>query len=279
LADCIDQLKKIDFKTAHIFNITGGEPSCYPYLADFIKFIKIKNKNNYVKLFTNSLTFAYPDYAKTLNEAGVDSLLVPFYSLNKNTTISLTKNKNTPKLLRNALDNINNQGIKTTISIVLVRHNLRELNKIFGHLQEQFTVINGYLFSWIFDPKNYQKKQEYHINYKMLDDIFDKTLNQIKQQQKDIFTCGIPFCYLKGYETSYIPIQWDKSRSYQQDEKCQQCQLKDFCPGIPAEYSYLYGTSEVKPITQIKKEVLQKIIEKYKKYHQTKHLYINNSRK
>ncbi len=81
---------------ANHFLLTGGEPTVSPYLFDYIK--AIRDKNKWVSIATNGLKLEDKAYVKALRDAGVNDVTMSLYGFDDETYLKIT---GIPNMMRN----------------------------------------------------------------------------------------------------------------------------------------------------------------------------------
>lgn len=244
------KIDKLNFLSASkTFELTGGEPTILNDLPEIIKYIKLKNTENHVRLQTNAMMFAYTDYTAKLKEAGLDEALVSLHSHEKAISDSLTRTKGGFQKTMIGINNLLKKNIKVGISFVINRRNHNQILDFIKDILAKQRDISYFLIALMFEEPNYLKHPENCVRYLDFQRELKKALFFLNSKKKGFFTCGIPFCLLQPYEKSYYVGQLLPDRSFVKNSSCFSCNYNDLCPGIPSEYAELFGTSEVIPVT------------------------------
>jgi radical SAM protein with 4Fe4S-binding SPASM domain len=113
---------------------TGGEPLLYPGLIELLE--HIKGKPIWSLVMTNGLLVT-DEIAENLNRAGLGACDLPLYGITPETHDSVTGIPGSFDTLFQALEILNNHNVRTFVSFVVLRPNVKELPRFFDWALER----------------------------------------------------------------------------------------------------------------------------------------------
>lgn len=97
--------------------LIGGEPTCYPYLFELLKYLKDNNMKS--MLVTNGYKFYDKDYMKKIEESGLSSMGVSIKAANHKQHLQLTKSDSFDKI-KQAIKNLSEiKNVRVSYSTVV----------------------------------------------------------------------------------------------------------------------------------------------------------------
>lgn len=233
--------------------LTGGEPTLYSPLPELIKYCLKKRVPP--RIITNGQKIADMEYLKLLKKAGLQHLHLSVYSCVDEIQSKITKNKNSFKNIKKALENLQELGgITTNVNIVINRYNADHLSKIVVWLNDRYDFINHFVFNNLDSYMN--RVAENPDVIPRLNDFeleLHTALCVLAKHKKTFRVERVPLCYLTDFEhistetrkivknerrTIYF---LDRRGEFLQDEWyskkgkcCPACSLNHICAGLDA---------------------------------------------
>jgi MoaA/NifB/PqqE/SkfB family radical SAM enzyme len=261
LIKSIYEAKKDGFK---YLGIGGGEPTLRKDLITLISFAK-QLKFDVIRIETNGIALAYPDYCQRLVEAGLDFVKISIHGHKPEIHDFLTQ---VPGAFNNILKAIENlQKLKVRIEINTV------INKINYKYYPQFVKffaqkgIGSFVFIYpLYTGRMAENWQKVGVSIKESAPCLKKTLNLIDKLELDkAILFNIPPCCLPGYEEKMVElspfntkvgapditvesVDFDRTAAKRKIKRCQQCKYFENCEGIWPDYLKFFGPKEFQPI-------------------------------
>jgi len=248
-----NELKTIRKKHSDII-FTGGEPTTRP---DIIQIISYAKKIGFRKIHiqTNGRMFSYVDFCKKIINAGANSFSVILWA-NNTFHDHITR---TPKSLLQTIEGIHNlKEMKVHIEIILptFKENLFFLKEIFDYSKKQGIEKIKLLYPFEISSNTNREHSTQQSDLSLTTPKFSEIIQEVQKlshfyKSLQIEFAGIPFCLLppnllKGYKKSASKIVTSKNVKL---DKCDACDYKVKCPGIPKSYLKIYGDREFLPIS------------------------------
>jgi len=257
-----DLKKRIDNfsknKTNATFDLTGGEPTVRKDLLEIMKYIKSKNKNYEITLISNGMRFANQKYTRLLVNFGLEGVLISLHSHKPEISDAITRFKGGFKYTLKGIKNLVEQKVRVQICFVINKLNYKHMLEYFEFVTTKFPTIKGFLISLQFEIQNYNSKNPFCLKLSEMQKYLNASFKYLKSKNKKILTCGIPFCYLNGFEEVFNPSILHNYIKFIKDKKCVNCLYNSLCAGIIKEYVDCYGSSEVIPIKTSKQKLAMK---------------------
>lgn len=270
-----------DYKKMGVTEIvlTGGEPTLHKQLLPTIEYCNSKNMR--YRLITNAQKLANKGFARKLARAGLNQVMISFFSHKKEIFEKLTNTKGSYRKsidgIRNTLDYICIPNINITITSLNINH-------LFGFLKfidVNFPQINHFVFNNL-DFVGRASKRAYLIP-KLIDLELNlrKALTFLKLKNKTFRVERVPLCYMQGFEEcSTETRRIVKKESYRclflnkegtrmrtvnrfrtvKDDACGFCSLNEICAGLNPDYARIIGTGELYPSFNSKETIIRKVL-------------------
>lgn len=240
---------------ATMITITGGEPTLNAALDDVARAARTAGATR-IMVQTNAVALATTDRARTLREAGVDSLFVSLHSLDADLSDRITGTPGTHVLTLRGIDAALASGMSVLTNFVINRLNLDEPPEYVRGLRSRWPQISGRIFSFMAPVAAALRNMEY------LPRISD-ALPPLRAALDDCLAhaemvrvagvCGLPLCTLSGHEAlsdeASNPIGVPVSEDRVKPDECAKCVHSPRCSGVWRQYVDRYGASEFVPVT------------------------------
>jgi len=112
--------------------ITGGEPTIYPHLQEFLQ--QVQNRYNDIMLCTNGFLLAQKENVAKLKGFGITKIQISYLTNNPEMYYKTTGIKNSYKYVLSAIENCKSLGLTVSINTVIFRHNYTNLPEIVKEL-------------------------------------------------------------------------------------------------------------------------------------------------
>jgi len=252
--EIFNQIKKWSYEGVKFLVISGKEPTLDKNLANYISFAKKKGFKK-IEVQTNCVSLANKNLVLKLKNAGLTHAFVSLHGHNSKISDKITQAKGSFEKTLIGLNNLLEENINTTINIVINKLNYKNLSSIVELIDKKFKGVDSVVFSFV-SPVSDAWKNRWIIPkisevqpylFKALDLCNQKKINAIIPSR-----CGIPLCFLKGYENHSDELRESSRWKNYQDktflEPCNECKHRERCSGIWERYIQLYGKSEfIKP--------------------------------
>lgn len=243
--------------------ITGGEPMICPFILDVISLCKSQGFKE-INMQTNGVNLSYEKLSE-LKKAGLNSILISIHSFSEQNYNKITRTKgNFDKAIR-AITDISNHGISPRLSYVINKYNYNHVLEDLKYCTDNFHKIDQIEIGYAY---NFKSSKFDLVRYPDFEKQLYATLRHLMRtkQRFAIAYCGLPLCYLNGYEhyasqvfnlltgNNFSLTNVDMVMT--KTEKCSPCFLKYLCYGIPQEYCKSFGDKDIFPIFKLKEEVV-----------------------
>jgi len=261
LLKIIYQAKKDGFK---YLGIGGGEPTIRKDLLTLIKFAK-KLKFEVIRIETNGIALAYPDYCERLVEAGLDFVKISIHGHKAKIHDSLTRVPGAFNNVMRAIENLQKLKVRIEINTVINKVNYKFYPQFVGFFAKK--GIGSFCFVYPLHigemAKNWKK---IGIGIKEITPYLKETLDLVNDLELDkgiIF--NIPPCCLPGYEKEMVEfspfntkvgspdnviesVDFDRTKTKIKFKRCQKCKYFKDCEGVWPDYLKFFGNKEFQPI-------------------------------
>lgn len=253
--------------------ITGGEPTIYNKLPDYVSYAK-KIGYKHISLTTNGLMLGYPNYADILINSGVDTFIISFATTDELIYDNITKVKGSFKQLNNALNYLNEKKVSVRINTVIHKFNYKNLKNIVKYL----VLKNVKSIQLSFMNPIDESAKTYGISKLVIkiNDLKPYISDAIKEAQNlnfnDLYIENFPICTMEEYKDKISDLKKpENNKDYYNSlkfkpENCRFCVYYNICDGTWKEYLKQFGDEEFKPIISDSIDDFEKLSEKYKNY-------------
>lgn len=247
-------------------HIGGGEPTLFKDLVQLIIFCRKLGKK--VRLFSNCRRMSEFEFAKRIADSGLDALMVPLHSWLAKTHDYMTRRKGSFKETVQGMDNLKKLGIKDIqVMVVVHKKNYRELEKTAKFLVRK-NVSGVSVESLIYCGRAIKNFNCLKIKVSKSVKAIEKFFDILIDANIPVSTTSLPLClFNKRYWRIFLneryslmatnigqPADYNFHEPYRTAgtglcEKCIDCKLKLFCPGLWVTYYKFFGDAELTPFT------------------------------
>jgi len=245
-----------------VLEISGGEPTAYKHLADIATYAK-QEYGARVLVLSHGRHLKIRRLAERLAHSGIERFVVPVFSHVAETHDALTQVRGSLAETFTGLDNLADLGVATTIKLIPMATNYRDLLPTFQYCQNRYPgmkyVISGYqMMGEAFTNRDLVSPRHRDVGREI-----EKTLDAAQALGADASFAFVPMCvvdpvfwkeYRSGYanETVVSPDKdhVDSSTEANYVEKpdvCADCAVRSRCQWAWYAYSKIYGTDELTP--------------------------------
>jgi coproporphyrinogen III oxidase-like Fe-S oxidoreductase/wyosine [tRNA(Phe)-imidazoG37] synthetase (radical SAM superfamily) len=234
--------------------ISGGEPTIYSRLLDYIKYAK--NECHYEKIFltSNGFMLYYPDFCDKLIISGVDTFLISFASSDEKKYYAITKVKNALYLVTSAIKYLKKKGVSVRTNTVIHKINYKDLPELVNYLINLKVESIQLSFMNPVGVANYGNKSPLATTFTEAMPYIKKAFDLAgKIGYFNLFIENIPPCIAKDYK-EYISdfTKPEENKVYynaakKKPKKCKKCSFYTRCDGVWKEYLSQFGDKELMP--------------------------------
>ncbi|MFC1518070.1 radical SAM protein [Candidatus Margulisiibacteriota bacterium] len=244
---------------------TRGDPLLHPDLIEVISFSKSQDYK-IIQLQTNGRLLFYTDYTDALISAGINVFEITLFSANKLIHDKITRVKGSCQQTMKGLENVlAHKNVDINLNIPILKYNYKHLCATVKYLYS--LGIRNINFSFLRPTTS----KNVLVKLSALKSSLLKTLDYCQQQGIHYSTEAIPFCCLGKHidqaseidlpDITIYEINSTKSRKLKNIRRtylmskavqCKQCSYYNSCFGTWKKYLDLFGSKELKPITNEK---------------------------
>lgn len=233
------------------FLLTGGEPTLNPELFLILAFLVKKFPESRLGILSNGRMFAYEDFSRKIFKYANFDLAVPIHGFDAKSHDAVTRAPGSFRDLILGLENIRafHEGQEVEIRIILTRQTIKNLEKITRFVINNLSWVSRVVFVFMeIEGQAEDNIDLVGIRYSDVKNI-DKIIKLAKNNFDDVRLYHFPLCVapkniwgsiwrtLRGDEVVFM-------------EKCANCNYKDLCLGVHANYLKIFGDSEFNPIAK-----------------------------
>lgn len=275
--------KDLDIKTAssymidsyksgsRIVQIIGGEPTVYPKLLEIIKIAK-KIGYPVVQIVTNGQRMSDYSYARSLKEAGLNSVTFSVHSSNASIHDLMVGVNGAFRKILKALENVSKLGIYISTGTAINAINYTQIPQLVKFLYKNFGIESYHLIAMHFIGAAEKNNKNLAVSYSQTLPYLKQALSFLACQKimpispilSNYQPCVLPGCehlisdwqipfadddlYLpeKVYRQSMYSMITDLLRM--KGEKCKECIYQNICAGFEKKYFEIYGDKEFRPL-------------------------------
>lgn len=240
-------------------NFTGGEPTIRRDIVELISYAKEKMQE--IRITTNGRMLSYPEFTKTLVDAGLTGAIFSIHSHRAGIHDYLTSVKGCFEQATKGMKNLSEHSGNISINTVINSMNYKNL----PDLAKMLLKFNISSLCLIYPTIDGNLLDNMHLlpKYSDVSKKVVETIDLVNAQGIPIWALNLPACFLPGFE-KLSSIMKMKTKMYWPDmktdldvkkyentikpEQCDGCKLRKICPGIPKKYAEKHGSSEVTPV-------------------------------
>jgi len=261
LLEAINKAKKDGFK---YLGIGGGEPTIRKDLLTLISFAK-QLKFEVIRIETNGIALAYPDYCQRLVEAGLDFVKISIHGHKAEIHDYLTRVPGSFNNILRAIENFQELKVRVEINTVINKINY----KFYPQFVRQFAKkgIGSFVFIYpLYTGSMAENWQTIGVSIQKTIPYLKKTLELIEGLELDKgIVFNIPPCCLPDYEEQIVEfssfntkvgapeitiesVDFNRVKNKTKFRECQQCRYFESCEGVWSDYLNFFGNKEFQPI-------------------------------
>jgi MoaA/NifB/PqqE/SkfB family radical SAM enzyme len=265
--------------------ISGGDPGEFPFLVQFVHYLRDRLGMRVIQLSTHGRTLKDPHLTYELKQAGVTSVRIPLYGVNAETHNKTAQFRSTPG---NAFEDTM-LGIKNCVAVglpivgftVLNRFTKTEINNIIQlYIDLAGELLKEMYIGLIFISKlDYSYTDGWYLPIKdmgpYLQEVYHNHPNLPATLERFVIL-DVPYCVLGEYtdlienkfmgfpnlglhkiengNASEISDKIPHYRIKSYFEACRSCALQERCGAVPLNELKMFGTYGLKPLTTIQNE-------------------------
>ncbi len=268
-------------------DITGGEPTIYPYILELVRFCKKIGLRP--SIITNGIALADEKKVFSLKKAGIFDFIISVHGLGR-TYDQIVCSPKASEIQQMGIKNLVNNNIPIRINVTLNKFNTTQLLNIAKYaVKINADVVNFICFN-PFGDWSYFREIEFQERHSVMVPYLQKAIKILEKEGIESNIRYFPFCFLKGLEShqynfSQLPYdshEWDfmswkknfktfppflfkrdkrklsnyyqmeansciKGLNYHKTLKCQECALTNICDGLNRQYYNRFGDEELEP--------------------------------
>ena len=267
LLKSIYQAKRDGFK---YLGIGGGEPTIRKDLLTLINFAR-QLKFEVIRIETNGIALAYPDYCRRLVEAGLDFIKISIHGHKAKIHDSLTKVPGSFNNILKAIENFQQLRIRIEINTVINRINYKFYPQFVNFFAKK--GIGSFVFIYpLYTGRMAENWQKVGISIKESAPYIKKTLELVSKLELDKgIVFNIPPCCLPGYQDEMVEfssfntkvgapdmaiesVDYERAKTKTKLKRCQPCLYFENCEGVWPDYLKFFGNKEFQPIYEKPKQ-------------------------
>lgn len=261
LLKIIYQTKKEGFK---YLGIGGGEPTIRKDLITLISFAK-KLKFEVIRIETNGIALAYPDYCQRLVEGGLDFVKISIHGHKPAIHDFLTQVPGSFNKVLQAIENLQRLKVRIEINTVINKINYKYYPQFVDFFAKK--GIGSFVFIYpLYTGRMAENWREIGISIKKIAPFLRKTLDLIDELELDKgIVFNVPACCLPGYQEKMVEfspfntkvsgpdlniesVDYDRIKEKTKFKECRQCQYFEKCEGVWRHYLKFFGNKEFQPV-------------------------------
>lgn len=242
----------------------GGEPTLHPNLGSALARARQLGYRR-IRLQTNGLRFAYPEYAERLVERGLGEVSVPIFGAGEEEHDAFARGEGSFALLQRGLTNLRRLGVRLEADLLITAQNMAGLADSVQSLSAAGVV--GFNF-WLVSMHGIDAAEHQHRVPAMaeLTPHLSRALAAADELGLDAATLHTPPCVLpEQHRAAYIHagawrllVVTPGNDSFMAEESpmeggvyvdaCAGCSWRERCLGLRADYLQLHGPAGFEPI-------------------------------
>jgi MoaA/NifB/PqqE/SkfB family radical SAM enzyme len=229
--------------------LTGGEPTIRPDILDIIYYIKKKNDEAEINIFTNGRMFYYYNFAKKIVNSGVFKYIIPLHGSKPEVHDRVTKVPGSFRQTVKGIENLLILGARVDIRIVTHKLNYIELPNIAKFISNFLGGIDSVIiFPIDIIGDAYINREKVVATYTQIAPYVEKAIDILNENQFVVKLFHIPFCVIGKKYWSHLKGVTTEDVKLASTTQCKKCTKRGSCPKIWKSYAKNIGTHEFKPI-------------------------------
>lgn len=245
--------------------VTGGEPTLSRHLVDHVRYAKEKGMS-IIELQTNAVLLDDPALARALAEAGLTSAQISLHGPDSQISDRLTAAPGTHARTLRGVDNLLANGVRCLLNHLIFRDNMHLLVDFVEMVHARWGEHKNNLVVQLHSPRNEFSRREDAMRHVAKYSEYAQILRRAIDRARELGIpthdlqdpTGIPALCVLGADEAYlgrIVAQAERPRfhAWESDwlthvDKCDSCDVRPACMGIPKPYLALFGDAEFVPI-------------------------------
>lgn len=261
LLGSIRRAKKEGFR---YLGIGGGEPTIREDLPELIKLGKTLGFDA-IRIETNGIMLAYPDYCKRLSDAGLDFVKISIHGHTPRIHDSLTNVPGSFSHVLKAIDNLRNLKVRVEINTVINRINYKSYPDFVDFFVQK--GVGSFCFIYpLFTGRMMENSKAMGVRMEEAAPYLKSALDLAKKFELDkAIVFNIPPCHMRGYEENLVEFKpfnmqvvspdnkvenadYDRIGLKDKAPKCRRCRYYSRCEGVWKEYLQVYKNARLSPV-------------------------------
>lgn len=244
--------------------VTGGEPTLSRHLVEHVRYAHDKGFSQ-IELQTNAVLLERPELARDLAQAGLTSAQISLHGPDSEISDRLTAAPGTHARTLRGVDNLLDNGVRCLLNHLIFRDNCHLLVDFVDLVSSRWGQHKENLVIQFHSPRNEFTSRELAMRHVAKYSDYAATLRAAIDKACSLGLAthdlqdptGIPALCVLGADEAYlgkIAAQSERPRFHAWEsgwlthvEKCESCDLRPACMGVPKPYLALFGDGELVP--------------------------------
>jgi len=262
LLQTIFQAKRDGFK---YLGIGGGEPTIRKDLLTLISFAK-RLEFDVIRIETNGIALAYPDYCQRLVDAGLDFVKISIHSHKAKIHDFLTRVPGSFGNILKAIENLQRLKVRIEINTIVNKVNYRSYPQFINFFTKM--GIGSFVIIYpLYTGRMIQQWRKIGVSIKESIPYIKRALDLVDALELDKgIVLNIPPCSLPGYENKIAElnpfntkvgapditiesVDYNRIKAKTKFKSCLKCIYFENCEGIWNDYLKFFGDEEFRPVS------------------------------
>ncbi len=248
--------------------VTGGEPTLSRHLVDHVRYAKERGFSQ-IELQTNAVLLDREDLTKALAAAGLTSAQISLHGPDPEISDRLTAAPGTHARTLRGVDNLLAAGVRCLFNHLIFRDNCHLLVDFVEMAASRWGAYRHLIVLQFHSPRNEFTSRDTALRHIAKYTDYAGVLRRAIDRARALGFAthdlqdptGIPALCVLGADEEYlgkIAAQSEQPRfhAWESDwlthvEKCERCDLRPACMGIPKPYLALFGDTEFQPVRRL----------------------------
>ncbi len=239
-----------------ILALSGGEPTLNANLSEYVRLAKSAGVRE-VELQTNATRLADSKLVAELEAAGVDVAFVSLHGATAPVSDDLTGAPGTYEQTVLGLDELQRSSIRLRLNFVFCQKNYTEFPALIRMVAERWPKALQSV-SFVAPSTDLVPRDAWLIpRYADVMPLIQEGAALADQLGVELTgfesMCGLPLCLIPGSLAPYFDLvevaEGADGGEFIKPDACRRCKLEPNCWGIRTRYAELYGTDELRPVT------------------------------